>query len=270
MKKSLLERTNSWKPFIDEASGAVRAHDYRKETIERILHIIDPDLSMWPGSFGNYAKGIVIGSGFPSGRTYLYKIPFQLFLSKNKSAFTNAPLQAIQEFNRLVEALFPKPVAETLTVSESMSRRYLSQTEQILLKGEQASGNIIRRLKAQKDQIRTKEVPTEITTPSEAAPQKPASIFSQRSPLSKETQDLIERILSHPPTEHDRRVIALLEQGLEKSSLKRQNFFITLTSPKFFTFKDLVDRAKEIPSTSFDKAFLTKVFAEPDLEKTAS
>ena len=274
-RKKPFEKASSWGPFIDEVSGAVRARDYRKGTVEKILHLIDPALSMWSGSFWNYLKGTLIGPGFPSGREYLYRVPFQLFLSKNKTAFVNAPLQAIQEFNHLVTTLFTKPVADPLLVSEEQAHRYRSKTEEILYKGEQARANIIRRMDSIAQQVRSEKASTTVSVAKKGPAEQKISpknkpLFSFRSSLDAETKRRIEKILPDPPTENDRQIIALLEQGLEKASLRRQNFFITLTSPKFFTFKDLVDAAKKIPALSFDEPFLERCFAEQNLEEVAA
>jgi hypothetical protein len=230
---------------------------------------------MWPGSLWNYVKGSIIGPGFPSGREYLYKVPFQLFLSKNSKIFNNAPLQAIQEFNRLVTFLFPAPVAETMLVSEALARRFRSQTEQILYQGEQSKANLINWVKSFEKQVRPGEISTTVVAREEKGPvsvvkevsEEPLPIFSLKSPLDEKTRQLIEKSLASTPSEHDRQVIALLEHGIEKASLRRQNFFITLTSPKFFTFKDLVDEGKELPTLSFDEPFLIECFNEKDLEK---
>jgi hypothetical protein len=276
-RKSLLERTNSWKPFIDEVTGAINARDYRKETVAAILHMVDPALSMWPGSLWNYMKGALIGPGFPSGRECLYKVPFQIFLSRNSKVFDNAPLQAIQEFNRFVNFLFLRPVAETMLVNEAQARRFRSQTEQILYKGEQSKAKLVRWVQSFGQQVQPEKASTTVTVQKEGAhtpvveeiSQKPRPLFSIKSPLNEETRQLIEKILPKDHSEHDRRVISLLEQGLEKSSLRRQNFFITLTSPKFFTFKDLVDEAKQLPPLSFDEPFLITCMREQDLDTVA-
>ena len=270
-QKKPFEKASSWKPFIDEVSGAVHARDYRKETIEKILHIIDPTLPMWPGSFWNCVMGVLIGPGFPSGREYLYKVPFQLFLSRNKTAFVNAPLQAIQEFNHLTAALFTKPLADTFLVSEEQAQRYRSKTEQILYRGEQAKTSVLRWMNSLEQQVRPEKASTTVTVgKKDSASPKLQPLFSLRSPFDAKTKQCIENFLPSPPSEHDRQVITLLEQGLEKASLRRQNFFISLTSPKFFTFKDLVDEAKKIPLLSFDEPFLRTCFAEQNLEDAAA
>lgn len=239
--------------------------------------MIDPALSMWPGSLWNYVKGVIIGPGFPSGREYLYKVPFEIFLSRNSKLFDNAPLQAIQEFNLFVTFLFPGPVAQSMLLSEELARRFRSQTQQILYQGEKSKANLIRWVKsfelpAQSGEIRTAFVNEEKKGPSQAiekVSEEPRPLFSLKSPLDGETRQIIEKMLGSTPSVHDRQVISLLERGLEKSSLQRQNFFITLTSPRFFTFKDLVDEGKLLPSLSFDEPFLIECFKEQDLEKVS-
>lgn len=283
-KKSILERTNSWRPFITEVHGAVTAKDYRKKTVASILHIVDPELSMWPGSFWRYFRGHFIGIGFPSGRETLYKVPFEQFLERKGYVFENAPLQAIQEFNALITALFSPPVAEHFVLNEKLARERRSRIEEAIAKEQKAKKDLTEFAFAFQKELtapvkeegrREEEAPVEVR----AAPEGPPSLFSAFSPLDQETKERIERILgplppkdteASPQQKYGQQVISLLEKAIRASQLSRQNLLITLTSPRLLSFADLLQRAKAMSAFAPDEAFLTKCFQEPDIEKVGN
>ncbi len=289
--KSLLERTNSWKPFIDEIQGAVKARDYRKQTVKTILHIVDPDLSMWPGSLWRYLCGFFVGIGFPSGRVFLYEFPLEQFIARKGKVFENAPLAALQEFNSFVSALLPKTTATRFLLDEKLARRRLSKVEETLHKEEKTRKSIIewslataKELSAPKKQVAVEPLPPVSPTPppkpeEPLAPEQPPPLFSDTSTLDKAIQEKIEEYiaasslsvdeaLSHK--DHERKVISLLEKAVRAAQLKRQNSIVTLSSPRFFIFHDLIDAAAAIPPIPLDDSFLMQCFQEPDIGKVTT
>ncbi len=283
-KKSLLERTNSWKPFIDEALGAVNAKDYRARTIANVLHIVDPELSMWPGSLWRFLYGKILGVGFPSGREALYTVPFERFMARKGKVFENAPLAAIQGFNALVSALFPQSTATRFLVDERLARRRLTTIEKALKKQEEGRKAFVEwsvemKAKIAPMTVEVQPLPEPVPSESEAVPGQPLPLFSSTSLLDASVQEKIERYLAtsslavdvvNAQRTHERQVIALLEQGVEKAERYRQHAIITLSSPQFLPFRDLLDTALAIPSLAIDDAFLVQCFQEQDLNAVAS
>jgi hypothetical protein len=288
-KKSLLERTNSWKPFIDEIQGAIKAKDYRKQTVETILHIVDPDLSMWPGSIWRYVRGNLIGIGFPYGRSCLYEHPFSEFMARKGKVFENAPLAAIQGFNSFVSFLFPEEISSQFIVDESLSRKRLSKIEESLRQEERAKAAIIewsfaraREFESSERTAKEKkqeapELPPELIS-EELKPEGPPPLFSETSVLDSATKERIEQTIaassltadeSDSQRPHERQVIALLERAVNRALLVRQNTLITLGSPQFFRFKDLLEQAKKGGVFSLDDDFLLSCFQEPDIAKVS-
>lgn len=283
---SLLERTNSWKPFIDEATSAVLAKDYRKKTVENILHIIDPSLSCHPGSLWRYVQGTIIGPGFLSGRKLLYEVPFRKFIQRKSTVFENAPLEAIKAFNAFVSFLFTPDIAQQFFISETLARRLRSQTEFILEKGKKSRDYLLSELLAESQTTPSKKSPAHVRTTREPIikqtierPPKPPQLFSEQSILDQEEQQHIRHVLSGPqfpphegssPSDHTRSVIALLEHAVNKASLARQNVFISLSSPQVFLFKDLVDIIKNTPLIALDEPFLTTCFLETNADKISA
>ena len=275
-KKSLLERTNSWKPFIDEVEGAVKARDFQKKTIRSILRLIDPHVSMWPGSLWNFLRGACIGSGFPYGRKLLYEIPFERFEAKKGRVFENAPLQAIQAFNALIVALFPKDVVTPLLIDEKLARRIVTKSEEILRKSEKSRNEFIKwgREIERKHIIGEKSSPVVPPSPPPklevSAPSVPPPLFSRLSLLDDETKAKIEEIVSAheaiDAVDHGRQVIAILEDSVERFRLDRQKILVSLSSsPQLLTFRDLADQAKSVPRIAFSDEFLEHCFQLEDL-----
>lgn len=287
-KKSLLERTNSWKPFIDEIQGAVSAKDYRRQTVKSILHIVDPDLSMWPGSLWHYLHGKIVGVGFVSGRKSLYTVPFEQFLARKGKVFENAPLAAIQQFNTLVSVLFPENTAAHLRIDEKLARRRLSKVEEALKKEETSRKSIIEWSLATAKELKERRKTVAVTPISQIAvpeatqiavgQEQPQPLFSQLSVLDEEMQKRIEQIiassslaveLSEDHRTHERQVIELLEKAVKAFQYNRQNLFISLSSPRFFSFRDLAEQARELPEFTLDEPFLSKCFHESDITKVS-
>lgn len=283
-KKSLLERTNSWKPFIDEIQGAVSAKDFRKSTVAAILHIVDPELSLWPGSLWHWLCGTMIGTGFPSGRTHLYTFPFKQFLARKGKVFDNAPLAAIQGYNALVSALFPQAAARCLLVDEQLARRRLSRVEAAIRKKESAQrATIAMGLEIGHELAAMEQPPSEASKPAaELAPATALSqiseafhpLFSAFSEFDAAEQEMIERCIaaSHRGDEEtdeqqqqrERQVVSLLEQAVRTAKLQRQNSLIMLSSPQFFPFRDLLEAAADLPPFSLDEPFLMECFQAPE------
>lgn len=193
-KTSILQKTNSWKPFIDEVTSAVDAKDFRKQAISDILTIVDPQISMWPGSIWRYIKGLITGPGFVSGRIAMYEKPFELFLQKNLHTFDNAPVPAVKAFNRLVNSLFSTKIAKKLLLDENMARRHLTLREQALIQGEKARQSVYNRLIRIQEEL-SSPGPTEKAPPVAVAPEK-KSLFSANSPFDVQSQKRIEQYLS--------------------------------------------------------------------------
>jgi hypothetical protein len=129
-KKSLVEKMNSWEPFLNEINGSLKTKDFRKNTIIQTLASLDPDVLLLSTSFFQYILGILIGPGFFTGREALYGKIFDTFLAKNKHLFRGAPPVVIQTFNTFVKTLFEHP--EKRILDESMARKKLTKEEKIL------------------------------------------------------------------------------------------------------------------------------------------
>jgi hypothetical protein len=272
-QKSLLERTNSWTPFIEEVGAAINARDFRKETIEAILHIVDPTLSMWAGSVVRFLLGACIGCGFPYGRKLLYQIPFQQFLSRKRKVFVNAPLPAIQRFNTLVATLFSPEVAKPLLVDEKLARRWLSKAEELRKKEEEARANFAlwgrefpKEVSAEQ-KIIPAEIEPQLVVNQEEVPQGPPPLFSASSMLDEDVKARIKQVLSlNLPSsmENVHQAISMLEKAVEKYLLQRQNFFVQLASPQLLTFRDLPEMARRQARLDFDEPFLARCFQISD------
>lgn len=207
-KQSILEKTNSWKTFIDEATSAVQTRDYRKSVIASILFIVDPEEKMWPGSFWRYAKGLIIGTGFLSGREALFQKPFERFISKNKHLFENAPLPAVRAYNQLVIALFSQKTAASLCLDERIGRRYLSVKERIVKKGEEAKRSLFQRLFMTTKPVETTQ-PVKLQIERELPPPAPTSTLPQEVP-----QQIV-----RPPKDRTQDLAKIEEEKARLSSL---------------------------------------------------
>ena len=104
--RSLVERKNSWRPFLEGIQGALHARDFRKVTVCGILKMLDEDMSYTPSPL-HYLGGAIIGCGFPLGRRLLYEDVIERFLIRNKALFKGAPIIVIREFNTFLQTLFP-------------------------------------------------------------------------------------------------------------------------------------------------------------------
>lgn len=138
---SSLRVTNSWKQFIVEAEGAVKARDFRPKTIRSILLLIDPFLleDVQLSLYGKF-MGAIIGPGFKSGRRYLFLPLFQLFKKKWQHIFKDAPERAIQAYNNLVKALLSE--YPSLLLDEHEARGKKTVTEKLLEKGEKSKESL--------------------------------------------------------------------------------------------------------------------------------
>ena len=260
MGKSILEQTNSWKPFVDAIQGALRAKDFRKSTISSILHIVDPELSMWPGSMKRYLFGLLIGPGFVSGREALFNQPFEQFLSQNKALFENAPLKVIELFNTLSNTLFSPRTAPK--IDESLARRPMSREEKMLKKGKEAQ----KRLSGWMKQVQEKEPVHTITeTPEETAPTV-RPLFSSYSPLDEETQHILEKLtepveltFDHTSKEAFEKPVRAIEEGVQAGTTRIQQLITQLILPPLNKFKELAQESEGLSRFSFEKEFLASL-----------
>jgi hypothetical protein len=191
-----LEKTNSWKPFIDRIEEAIQTRDFRKTSIQAILHFVDPMLSFWPGSIWKFFVSIVCGSGFENGRRAMFEEPFRKFVQKNYGLFVEAPLPAIQAFNKLVCTLFSKEVAGALLLDEQLARKRLSSRERLLKQGKTAEQSLLQFVVDHQRMDRGSLYKTLYRSGEDE------SLFSSDSPLSAETQSCIERCIREYKKKH--------------------------------------------------------------------
>ncbi len=253
-KKSLIELLNSWRPFIEGIRGALKARDYRKETICGILRMLDAELSLWPGSIFHYIGGVIIGSGFQVGRTLIYGDIFRNFLERNLRTFKGSPLVVVQEYNKLVRTLFSEQTANKYLLEESLARRRLSPEEKILARGHRSMERLHSLvLQAQKqgaplpveeERIEVEEEPHELVF------ERKKALFPRKTSLDQRTVDILEKMYGSGIEIDDQLITMLIS---EADSLERfvQNAYIALPKSSLGSFQDLQRSMHELNSVLY-------------------
>jgi len=263
-KKSILERTNSWKPFVDTIRGALRARDYTRKTIYSILYIVDPETSMWPGSIWKYVKGKAIGPGFTSGREAMYAGPIEAFLRHKKEVFVQSPLVVVQLFNQLIKTLFSQEIAARFLLDEKIARRRLSPKEKEEAAQKKARKHLMQTL-LQTSRSVAYEPGTLIQIEEEP------SLFSATSPLDSATKNLIEEALGSTDLSFqigNKKLIHLLEEkALKFQTLMKELSFFFATTP----YNHFLDLSSQIsPSQPVNKTFLSSFLTSDEPENMLS
>ncbi len=263
MGKSILEKTNSWKPFVDAIQDALQAKDFRKSTIRKILQIADPELSMWSGSMRKYLSGLLIGPGFVSGREALFTKAFEQFLLRKKALFKNAPLRVIKLFNQLSTTLFSQQKARLLQIDESLARRPMSKEEKTIKKGKIAEQNLSKWLQAymqEKQPMRIVE--EELAEETQAI----RPLFSSYTPLDPTTQTILEEITTPSELAFDQTSreqyeapVRALEENVQKFQITLQNLTMQLSLPPLNRFKQLSKEGESPSHFTFEKEFLASL-----------
>ncbi len=281
--KSILEKTNSWKPFLEESKSARLGKDYRHQTLKKILSIIDPEISLWPGSIWKALTGFLIGPGFQTGRTLSFYEPCKRFLDKNKKVFIDAPLKVIIEFNALMSFLFSEKDAAMLHLDEKLARRKLSAVEKALEEGKKGRESLTKLITGNKKFLAEmfasptgsaiKETEKKRTPQETVAPSSDTPIFSTVSPLDDEAKHNILSILSEAslsyeqenrPTILDRKIIKLLEEGIGEYKNTSHKLRISFSSPNIVPFKDLLSQTQTPGKLPLNKDFLVTLFSQKD------
>ena len=268
MGKSILEKTNSWKPFFDAIQGALQAKDFRKKTIREILQIADPELSMWPGSMKKYLRGLLIGPGFVSGREALFTEAFGQFLRRKGSLFENAPLRVIKLFNQLSTTLFSPQKARLFQIDESLARRAMTKEEKAIKRGKAAEQRLSRRLQALVQEKR----PVEMVEEEVEEVQAERPLFSSYTPLDSTTQAILEELTAPSELTFDQTSrekyeapVRALEENVQNFQTALQNLTMQLSLPPLNRFSKLSKEAESLSHFTFEKEFLASLIEkEPD------
>lgn len=241
-KKGLVALLNSWRPFVEGIRGALKAKDFRKKTVCGILQMLDPDLSLWPGSLFRYVGGAIIGSGFLLGRKFLYGDIFRKFLERNNGAFKGAPLPVIQEFNKFAKNLFSENVAKQFFIEESLARRRLSPAEKLLARGERSMEQLKAFVLKMQGEQAAQSAPEDHPEVEEELPdyafERKKALFSKKAFIDPRTVASFEKLYADG-FEIDDKLKELIESSAEKYGRFVQNAMLALPKLSFGAFQDL-------------------------------
>lgn len=251
-EKSFLEKTNSWIPFIEAIEEALRAHDYRISTMKSILEIVDPTMPMRPNNLWDYFKGMLLGSGFVSGREALYSSVFERFLMRNTQVFDQAPAAVIETFNRLLKALFSPPVAEKFLLDTRIAKAKTKE-EALVRKAKKGIQNWSKTiLKNSTEDLST--APTQEEEPLEKNP-----------PLSEGLNQHILSITQGSPLFEAH--IKEIESAAEQFHQQLYRLYPTVALWKQLPFQDLRQTIEQNIVYDADESLLSTLFHESDLVK---
>lgn len=250
-KKSLVEQMNSWKPFLDEINGSLKAKDFRKKTIIQALSTLDPDATSLTASFFRSCFGLLVGPGFFIGREALYGEIFDTFLAKNKSLFKRSPLIVIQTFNTFVKTLFVHP--EHRLLDESLARKTLTKEEKILKKAAISKKRLTAYIESLGKKTPQKKEEEEVVEEeeeeiSELGFEKRESLFSDMSPIDEKTRQFFEDVLETEGTV-DAFCIAALEEKYSSFSHFIHTVPSTFPSSRYGPFLDLKAQIEALPQS---------------------
>lgn len=263
MSKSILEKTNSWKPFVDAVQGALKAKDFRKSTVRSILKIADPDLSMWPGSTVKYCLGLLVGPGFVSGREAMFTKPFEEFLLRKGALFENAPLRVIKLFNQLVLALFSPQNASSFHIDESLARRRMTEEEKVIKKGGKAQARLTELIKNHARSVPHGAVEAREQKATQEEGQRTRPLFSPSSPLDLDTRKNIEELAAPSELTFDRsstkkfeKPIQIIERAVRAFRTVAEETTSKLSLSPLNKFKNISEEALPLSKYSLGKPFL--------------